>query len=39
VRGAYFERARAEPARFRIVDATQPLPAVRAELARIVASL
>jgi dTMP kinase len=39
VRAAYLERARAEPARFRIVDATQPVAAVRAELARIVASL
>jgi dTMP kinase len=39
VRHVYLERARADPARFRIVDSTQPLPAVRAELARIVAAL
>jgi dTMP kinase len=39
VRAVYFERARAEPSRFRIVDATRPLAEVRAELARIVATL
>ena len=39
VRGAYLARARAEPARFRIVDATRALPDVRAELEAIVATL
>jgi dTMP kinase len=39
VRGAYLERARAEPARFRIVDATRPVAVVRAELARIASAL
>jgi dTMP kinase len=39
VRAAYFERARAEPSRFRIIDATQAVADVRADLARIVASL
>lgn len=37
VRDAYLDRARAEPARFRIVDSTRPQEAVRAELARLVA--
>jgi dTMP kinase len=39
VRAAYLERARAEPARFRVVDATRPVAAVRAELSRIVSTL
>ena len=39
VRAAYFDRARAEPSRFRIIDATRPVADVRAELARIVATL
>jgi dTMP kinase len=39
VRGAYLERARAEPARFRVVDATRPLAAVRAALASILEAL
>lgn len=39
VRAAYLERARAEPARFRIVDSTRPVETVRAELARIVDAL
>ena len=39
VREAYLERARAEPARFRIVDASQPLAEVRARLAGMLASL
>ena len=34
VRAAYLERARAEPARFRVVDSSRPLDDVRAELAR-----
>lgn len=39
VRNTYLERARAEPGRFRIVDATRPLADVRADLERIVATL
>jgi dTMP kinase len=39
VRDDYIARARAEPARFRVVDSTRPIADVRAELARIVASL
>ena len=39
VRAAYLERARAEPARFRIVDSTRPVETVRDELARIVDAL
>jgi len=39
VRDDYIARAQAEPARFRIVDSTRPMPDVRAELSRIVASL
>jgi dTMP kinase len=34
VRGVYLERARAEPARFRIVDSSAPIDAVRAHLER-----
>lgn len=33
VRDAYCARAAAEPRRFRVIDSTQPLPGVRAELA------
>ncbi len=32
VRAAYRERARQEPERFRIIDASQPLPAVQAQI-------
>ncbi len=39
VREVYRARAAAEPARFRVVDSTRPLAAVRDELASIVASL
>jgi dTMP kinase len=39
VRGAYLARAAAEPRRFRIVDSTRPLAAVRAELERHLAAL
>jgi dTMP kinase len=36
VRGVYLERARAEPLRMRVIDATRPLTEVRAELETIV---
>ena len=36
VRAAYLQRAKAEPQRVRIVDAGQPLPAVRAAIGEIV---
>jgi dTMP kinase len=39
VRAVYVSRAAAEPDRFRVLDATRPLAEVRAELARIVATL
>jgi dTMP kinase len=39
VRAAYLERAGAEPHRFRVIDAARPLEVVRAEIARIIASL
>lgn len=39
VRATYLSRARAEPARFHVVDAAQPLADVRAALQRIVVSL
>jgi dTMP kinase len=39
VRGAYLDRARGEPERFRVVDSTQPLPDVRAALAAHLAAL
>jgi len=39
VRAAYVARARAEPLRFRVIDATRPLQDVRAEVAAIVTSL
>jgi dTMP kinase len=38
VRAVYLERAKAEPARFRVIDATRPMAAVRAELEGIVAA-
>jgi dTMP kinase len=38
VRAAYLERARAEPARVRVVDATRSRDAVRAELENLIAS-
>jgi dTMP kinase len=34
VRDAYLELAAAEPARFRVIDSSQPLAAVRADLAQ-----
>ena len=39
VRNVYLERAAAEPARFRVIDAARPLDDVRADLAHLVASL
>ena len=39
VRATYLARASTEPARFRVVDATQPVADVRADLARILATL
>ena len=39
VRDVYLERARAEPGRMRIVDATRPRADVRAELEKIVAGM
>jgi dTMP kinase len=39
VRDVYHARARAEPGRFRIIDSTRPLAAVRAELLAIVETL
>jgi len=39
VRAAYLARADAEPARFRIIDSSRPVAAVRAELAEIVAAV
>jgi dTMP kinase len=39
VRDAYLERARADPRRFRIVDSTQPVATVRAEIAAHIAAL
>jgi thymidylate kinase len=36
VRRTYLERAAAEPARFRVVDAGRPLTEVRHDLGRIV---
>jgi dTMP kinase len=38
VRAVYLERARAEPTRFRVIDATRPVEAVRAELEHIIAA-
>ena len=38
VRATYLARAKAEPARFRVVDATRPVADVRAQLAAIVAA-
>ena len=39
VRDAYLELASAEPARFQVIDASQPLPDVRARLAQVLATL
>jgi thymidylate kinase len=39
VRAAYFERARDDPQRFRVIDSTQPLDDVRAALAAHLAAL
>ena len=39
VRGVYLERARAEPRRMRVIDATRPLAEIRSELETIVAAL
>ena len=39
VRNAYLERAAAEPARFRVVDSSRPVPDVRAELSAVLAAL
>lgn len=39
VRNVYLGRAAADPARFRVIDATRPLAAVRADLQRIVDAL
>lgn len=36
VRAAYLERAQAEPARIRVIDADAPLDAVQAEIEKIV---
>jgi dTMP kinase len=39
VRNVYLGRAAADPARFRVIDATRPIAAVRADLQRIVDAL
>jgi len=39
VRAAYLERAKAEPARFRIVDSTQPIDKVREAIATALEAL
>ena len=39
VRAAYLARAAAEPARFRVVDSTQPLAAVRTQLERFLTEI
>jgi dTMP kinase len=39
VRDAYLERAAAEPARFRVVDSSRPVPDVRAELSAVLDGL
>ena len=39
VRSVYLQRAAAEPARFRVVDAGRPLPDVRADLAQLLTEL
>jgi len=39
VRAVYLERARNEPGRFRVVDSTRPLAAVREELTRILEAI
>jgi dTMP kinase len=39
VRDAYLERAAADPARFRVVDSSRPVPVVRAQLSALFAGL
>ena len=39
VRDAYLERAAADPARFRVVDSSRPVPVVRAELSALLGGL
>jgi dTMP kinase len=39
VRNVYVERARADPRRFRVIDSTQPVASVRAEIAAQLAAL
>ena len=39
VRATYLARARAEPARFRVIDATRPVADVRADVSGIIAAL
>ena len=39
VRAMYLQRARSEPGRFRVVDSTRPLAAVREELAKILEAI
>ncbi len=39
VRAAYLDRARAAPARIRVIDASQPLPVIHQELEKILSSL
>ena len=39
VRATYLARARAEPARFRVIDATRPVAEVRAAVSGIIAML
>jgi dTMP kinase len=39
VRGAYLARAALDPRRFRLIDSTQPVEAVRAELRRVIDAL
>lgn len=38
VRNAYLDRAKQHPSRFRVIDSSQPLAEVRAELTRIIAA-
>jgi dTMP kinase len=38
-RNEYLRRAAQEPARFRVIDSTQPIDAVRAQLAAIMGAL